>query len=138
MPGDGSSPPTRGARYRCRTPQGRGGIIPAYAGSTGAIRHARAAQEDHPRLRGEHVVGRDVVVSAPGIIPAYAGSTTSSRRARACNGDHPRLRGEHDIGVGLLRGCAGSSPPTRGALDEYRNATLALRIIPAYAGSTSP
>ena len=71
-------------------------IIPAYAGSTGeavafepdrvgSSPHTRGAlggaadaatdSEDHPRIRGEHLVGRHVAVGLVGIIPAYAGST---------------------------------------------------------------
>ena len=82
-----------------REGQGEGGaegIIPAYAGSTrpmplslyqlrGSSPHTRGAPhatsrgrhsaEDHPRIRGEHVLGWGVRVSQPRIIPAYAGST---------------------------------------------------------------
>ena len=50
--------------------------------------------------------------------------------------DHPRIRGEHrrietleDIGFG-------SSPHTRGALHRRQAVRQAVRIIPAYAGST--
>ena len=52
-----------------------------------------------------------------GIIPAYAGST---RRAIAYPG-----------------GPGGSSPHTRGALPSRELFSLAVRIIPAYAGSTT-
>ena len=94
---NGSSPHTRGARrYR-----GRGAafhrIIPAYAGSTQECLQGDRANEDHPRIRGEHSrgpAGRSTTrgssphtrgarhhhrhrLSAVGIIPAYAGSTSS-------------------------------------------------------------
>ena len=51
----GSSPHTRGALRQQRLPRPGGGIIPAYAGSTrGGLTHART-QQDHPRIRGEHI-----------------------------------------------------------------------------------
>ena len=92
---NGSSPHTRGARHQNRRRPVRTGIIPAYAGSTAAWMAATTAEEDHPRIRGEHV--GDLLVdlfddgSSPHtrgarellcadrlrcrIIPAYAGST---------------------------------------------------------------
>ena len=91
----GSSPHTRGALRNVahNTPLGR--IIPAYAGSTSALRSSIMALADHPRIRGEHAdephwVGtlagssphtRGAQRRQPGreagarIIPAYAGST---------------------------------------------------------------
>ena len=154
----GSSPHTRGAPVL--SPRGRRHqrIIPAYAGSTcrwsasgwstlGSSPHTRGALchclhfmpsfRDHPRIRGEHVVGGVFVLRRAGIIPAYAGSTLvhhlvlpfgwgsspHARGALACPasrllvpGDHPRIRGEHL-----------ASPPAHHVM---------LGIIPAYAGST--
>ena len=91
----GSSPHTRGAQGSAAGQFRRGGIIPAYAGSTSSLSLLDAAGSDHPRIRGEHLT---TVVNAPivagssphtrgarahrcrpvvlcGIIPAYAGST---------------------------------------------------------------
>ena len=50
--------------------------------------------------------------------------------------DHPRIRGEH-VHIEAPR-CPqmGSSPHTRGALEAEPGVTEAVRIIPAYAGST--
>ena len=132
----GSSPHTRGALWR-RVCRGRGGgIIPAYAGSTGCGISLAPSVEDHPRIRGEHSGspgrrGRSSGSSPhtrgariptphphpqPGIIPAYAGSTRSSPESTVCS--------------------VGSSPHTRGArvLGGWRGRRR--RIIPAYAGST--
>ena len=71
------------------------------------------------------------------IIPAYAGSTPSARGCPARRPDHPRIRGEHsrDPEGRLLK--RGSSPHTRGALDDVYSILAIIRIIPAYAGSTS-
>ena len=50
----GSSPHTRGARFRGQDFRLRRGIIPAYAGSTSRVSGCRAFRRDHPRIRGEH------------------------------------------------------------------------------------
>ena len=134
------------------------GVVPAYAGSTarsaaslaaraGSSPHTRGAlprrpltarlPQDHPRIRGEHLVVGDGALLREGIIPAYAGSTVirvltselatgsspHTRGARstwaataATRGDHPRIRGEHGGALGDTKGDVG--------------------IIPAYAGST--
>ena len=153
----GSSPHTRGAQMRVERENNQAGIIPAYAGSTRFIEDDSEEDEDHPRIRGEHVrcpsfpdgrrgssphtrgarLRKDSVRDWAGIIPAYAGSTSpdeaipmkggiipayagSTTRARWRTGrrwDHPRIRGEHGIDK-----------------DQH---TQAMRIIPAYAGSTS-
>ena len=53
----GSSPHTRGAPENGPVGPARGGIIPAYAGSTGPRPPARRTSTDHPRIRGEHQIG---------------------------------------------------------------------------------
>ena len=98
--GEGSSPHTRGTRWRND--------------------EAKAMPVDHPRIRGEHrrVLGRHVRLA--GIIPAYAGNTIVEGRAKrgfpgssphtrgtpglaapssTCGGDHPRIRGEHALHI---------------------------------------
>ena len=50
----GSSPHTRGAPVVGWPGWSRGGIIPAYAGSTVAGCFAAKVERDHPRIRGEH------------------------------------------------------------------------------------
>ena len=152
----GSSPHTRGA-LRCWPARGdRAGIIPAYAGSTLDPFDRRRIQRDHPRIRGEHLSPfahfLTVNGSSPhtrgahgervefhgqgGIIPAYAGSTRAPAGNPPRASDHPRIRGEHSRrrGAGLIGW--GSSPHTRGARLGVAAAHHAVRIIPAYAGST--
>ena len=70
------------------------------------------------------------------IIPAYAGSTRAVRTAHGEPTDHPRIRGEHSLEAAPLRNVKGSSPHTRGARQAHVQSRGALRIIPAYAGST--
>ena len=146
----------RGALIVISIPIKDHGIIPAYAGSTGAPPWSAAARWDHPRVCGEHArrpvdeVGE--AGSSPrmrgahlidrrtcrnlGIIPAYAGSTsTGLRRAQAVR-DHPRVCGEHDTisdGDTLMQG---SSPRMRGAPLQSTRRLPHNGIIPAYAGST--
>ena len=133
------------------------GIIPAYAGSTISTRPETRPPPDHPRIRGEHIVGSIGMVIGWGssphtrgareslhkgdslsrIIPAYAGSTTDSDCHCGARRDHPRIRGEHiRVAAGWL-GSAGSSPHTRGAPPQNHARRRRDRIIPAYAGSTS-
>ena len=75
---------------------------------------------------------------ALGIIPAYAGSTKKQQPKADTIRDHPRLRGEHSPARPLAFSQAGSSPLTRGAQGHVCLAWRIGRIIPAYAGSTSP
>ena len=152
----GSSPHTRGALRNVahNTPLGR--IIPAYAGSTSALRSSIMALADHPRIRGEHDFARSKTSrrdqSSPHtrgarlrplkdfaprpIIPAYAGSTADPPTRQTILDDHPRIRGEHGFGMVKDGLKWGSSPHTRGALRSSSSGFLSLGIIPAYAGST--
>ena len=153
----GSSPHTRGARkWEIRLRFGMR-IIPAYAGSTRCRSRRRGRSRDHPRIRGEHdlVVAGDSVFrgssphtrGAPDIrnlmdnylriIPAYAGSTPSCSGVSSSGWDHPRIRGEHFDSSCQLFLPGGSSPHTRGALIMKDSISKSVRIIPAYAGSTS-
>ena len=152
----GSSPHTRGARRALRDRLLRAGIIPAYAGSTGACCSPPRGCGDHPRIRGEHprrrasspwrsgssphtrgALDQEVRDMRPrGIIPAYAGSTSRASTARRCARDHPRIRGEHPRARRSELCLAGSSPHTRGAHQRGVLHEPAEGIIPAYAGST--
>ena len=153
----GSSPHTRGAHRLLYYDTDSVRIIPAYAGSTGSTSAADASGADHPRIRGEHPVrglllsgdrgssphtrgAHRLYLSAPDrhrIIPAYAGSTSSAIMSSRVREDHPRIRGEHYVNSVYPALAAGSSPHTRGALRFRRVVLELLRIIPAYAGSTS-
>ena len=131
-------------------------IIPAYAGSTSALRSSTRLLADHPRIRGEHsdfsgfaaaktgssphtrgaLAASLAVESTEGIIPAYAGSTTKTRTATRPWRDHPRIRGEHRSSEFPFSLSSGSSPHTRGAQTNHPQYISPTRIIPAYAGST--
>ena len=135
---DGSSPSTRGARRRRPKRRRRGSA--------------------HPRLRGEHVLPRPVrlnlVGSSPStrgaliptfplflrgrLIPVYAGSTGPGSHWYRAGPAHPRLRGEHFFSTAWSSILSGSSPSTRGARIQALGYAFTQRLIPVYAGSTSP
>ena len=142
--------------FRCRRVANREGIIPARAGSTARRPSPRHAIWDHPRSCGEHMRSArlasfsqgssplvrgaphdpPVEVLGTGIIPARAGSTCA-RQARTGSGrDHPRSCGEHCNRDGRDTRLEGSSPLVRRARTASNRSSLALRIIPARAGST--
>ena len=70
----GSSPHTRGARPEARPEGGFHGIIPAYAGSTGAVGDELADVPDHPRIRGEHPMRNTDPHGMPGSSPHTRGA----------------------------------------------------------------
>ncbi len=135
---------------------GRVGITPARAGSTQRSMRRRRWLRDHPRSRGEHVlgaVGYDRGDGSPplargarrvvprnqtelGITPARAGSTWTCARSPPAPGDHPRSRGEHPPACCLnVRNC-GSPPLARGAPVVCADGYGSVGITPARAGST--
>ena len=152
----GSSPHTRGARSVTPVALRPCRIIPAYAGSTVLDSGDHDDVGDHPRIRGEHTPTRTETSGASGssphtrgaraepdgttsshrIIPAYAGSTNALAFTWGSVADHPRIRGEHDGNRPASQEREGSSPHTRGARPHLALLQPALRIIPAYAGST--
>ena len=89
-----------------------------------------------PHTRGARLHGEDEGVPR-GIIPAYAGSTGFRHAQGADRRDHPRIRGEHQKTSYRVWLSCGSSPHTRGAPGLLALWRGKVRIIPAYAGSTS-
>ncbi len=138
----GSSPHTRGALGTTAIRANASRIIPAYAGSTQFVHSFRYVVEDHPRIRGEHVLdslsNAIPIGSSPhtrgaqafqldgrltwGIIPAYAGSTQFYALDLGRMGDHPRIRGEHNSPEHQENRYLGSSPHTRGAPVRFMKA----------------
>ena len=70
----GSSPHTRGARFRQRRQDPVERIIPAYAGSTVSAWRPRTTESDHPRIRGEHPQGRRNPAASAGSSPHTRGA----------------------------------------------------------------
>src|SRR5690606_1441434 len=152
----GSPPRARGAHGAVETLHGVGGITPACAGSTVHAMVAARMAMDHPRVRGEHLVGvllheleegspprargapiaSVVTVHVPGITPACAGSTVVPSCSTAHHQDHPRVRGEHRTDGGVFPAGTGSPPRARGARGRSSPRWSTARITPACAGST--
>ena len=152
----GSSPRMRGTPIYRVLVSPSGGIIPAYAGNTGHVRHEYPGLWDHPRVCGEHswifisvflLVGSsprmrgthepEQIPSADlRIIPAYAGNTHFLCIVFSPCGDHPRVCGEHRLIGGRRRGAVGSSPRMRGTPERFEYRPEPTGIIPAYAGNT--
>ena len=70
----GSSPHTRGAHAREHQTRRVHGIIPAYAGSTSGASDDGRPVRDHPRIRGEHIVGSIGMVIGWGSSPHTRGA----------------------------------------------------------------
>ncbi len=70
----GSSPLTRGARYRHQADIMGWGIIPAHAGSTLTGTAQYDKRRDHPRSRGEHATGSRAPVTVMGSSPLTRGA----------------------------------------------------------------
>ena len=113
----GSSPRMRGTPAFAPDSFHRIGIIPAYAGNTGRAQRARPSEWDHPRVCGEHGLGRPQWRVNVGSSPRMRGTPCACTRPQRDERDHPRVCGEHDncanwVGKGL-----GSSPRMRGTRD---------------------
>ena len=113
----GSPPHTRGAFEGVSVAELTGGITPAYAGSILRLCRFVNVVEDHPRIRGEHLLrltGSQCAMGSPphtrgalrmspasgsetGITPAYAGSICWVFWRWQPPQDHPRIRGEHRL-----------------------------------------
>ena len=89
-----------------------------------------------PRMRGARLQGRRPK-SLTRIIPAYAGSTCRKGSSYLIIADHPRVCGEHWFDALEGDSVTGSSPRMRGAREAEYGTYGSMRIIPAYAGSTS-
>ncbi len=110
-------------------------ITPAYAGSTGASGYSVELHQDHPRIRGKHLMSYSTAPSPTGspphtrealihlrdgirkfrITPAYAGSTDNAPSGATEKKDHPRIRGKHHLTVSRQKKPWGSPPHTREA-----------------------
>ena len=151
----GSSPHTRGTRFRqgCRFLCLR--FIPAYAGNAASRCEMPATSSVHPRIRGER--NNEIARVAPSIgssphtrgtlaehhrydagrrfIPAYAGNAATGLGRCAPTAVHPRIRGERAANHYGDKKRGGSSPHTRGTRPSGVQNRPYKRFIPAYAGN---
>ena len=90
-----------------------------------------------PRGRGKRDRSHLPHTSA-GLIPAWAGKTgLRQRRYLGCRA-HPRVGGENMVTAYNTRTRVGSSPRGRGKPVAVDGELLGQRLIPAWAGKTSP
>ena len=133
-------------------------LIPAWAGKTLSGHQDHYQTAAHPRVGGENdeeadMSGRRSGSSPRGrgkrasraprpvegrLIPAWAGKTTASFSACRPIRAHPRVGGENNATNDSAITTIGSSPRGRGKLGDLREDRLAARLIPAWAGKTSP
>ena len=99
-PPSGSSPHVRGALLRTIETLGKGGIIPACAGSTAAQYQSCGHNGDHPRMCGEHLLLTVTVRVSLGSSPHVRGALDCWRDCRARMGIIPACAGSTQI-----RGC---------------------------------
>ena len=112
---------------------------------------------DHPRSRGDNLIGRlpslEEIGSPPltrgqlqrvrsrqqicGITPAHAGTTLMVGIVLPATQDHPRSRGDNDNHDAILKPVEGSPPLTRGQPRVKTAVITGTRITPAHAGTTS-
>ena len=154
--GQGSSPRGRGKRILDARFGGQVGLIPAWAGKTGAVQVETGKPRAHPRVGGENstplaaswaVMGSSPrgrgkrahslrLALQPGLIPAWAGKTPCSRAPSGLPPAHPRVGGENLPDEIATCQAGGSSPRGRGKLRGVLHGDLDFRLIPAWAGKT--
>ena len=155
--GDGSSPLTRGKRFRAFAKIKAIRLIPAHAGKTWSPPALTTVIWAHPRSRGENFcvlcvpcctsgsspltrgkpTNNFIYTQSWGLIPAHAGKTVLTRAVSAVLGAHPRSRGENHMCPASHNPQPGSSPLTRGKPTWARMLFSPRGLIPAHAGKTS-
>ena len=111
----GSSPHTRGAPLDVQAGLTRGGIIPAYAGSTERVSIRETLSPDHPRIRGEHASSKQSNPARSGSSPHTRGALSAPSTSTACWRIIPAYAGSTFLAVSSSPSVKGSSPHTRGA-----------------------
>ena len=102
----GSPPLARGKEYRIYQPGMAGRITPACAGKRFKLKITRKTQKDHPRLRGEKLLVRLLLLVIVGSPPLARGKAFDNRRI--------------SCGFGITPACAGKRPPLQAAADPDR------------------
>ena len=92
----GSSPLTRGKRWRAARTRCACRLIPAHAGKTKKVPLGASGQAAHPRSRGENSQSFEQTPVPSWLIPAHAGKTRCDPFPRLGRAAHPRSRGEND------------------------------------------
>ena len=154
----GSSPRGRGKPEDDARAKDEDRLIPAWAGKTSTHERVSGRWRAHPRVGGENGWvcpclwsrlgssprgrgkrhGQPASHVCPGLIPAWAGKTRRGWMAWACLGAHPRVGGENEFVPTEVAEGSGSSPRGRGKRPPGCRLCGPHRLIPAWAGKTSP
>ena len=133
-----------------------GGITPAHAGKSHAVKVHLHRDRDHPRPCGEKMptsnngignIGSPPPMRGKGayrlrtvgdfeITPAHAGKRTTCPRWRAPTRDHPRPCGEKPCPALFRARGLGSPPPMRGKGSDSLQFRCVNGITPAHAGKS--
>ena len=152
----GTSPRTRGKRYRFLRRCDCVRNIPAHAGKTPQSLRVGHPPGEHPRARGENIPKPCAPKRNSGTsprtrgkrtlpwtgqqstrnIPAHAGKTLPHPPVETLPPEHPRVRGENRKAMISVPFKSGTSPRTRGKRDQGMHGITNRRNIPAHAGKT--
>ena len=152
----GTSPRTRGKQITIGPLCAASGNIPAHAGKTMSMGITILLPEEHPRARGENIIGVKSSSSSSGTsprtrgkplgvhdwgirrrnIPAHAGKTVQGVYHHWWGREHPRARGENTLEENKMVLDSGTSPRTRGKPTITSFGEIWHRNIPAHAGKT--
>ena len=134
----GSSPRGRGKLTRVGDARHVSRLIPAWAGKTIMMICSRYPRKAHPRVGGENDGHCRSGVADGGSSPRGRGKRSPGGARRRLRLAHPRVGGENSLLAGAYRGESGSSPRGRGKREDGSGAVSLTRLIPAWAGKTSP
>ena len=132
------------------------GNTPACAGKTEYHPLCQTGNGEHPRVRGEDLVGLHsirlsggtpprargrlwadwVYILTIGNTPACAGKTQGFLIRSMCHGEHPRVRGEDVDWISTDECDVGTPPRARGRLAEWFHGPGSEGNTPACAGKT--
>ena len=76
-------------------------ITPAYAGKRYYARYTVCCIQDHPRLCGEKICGKQYQIERKGSPPPMRGKGIAFPAAMRCRGITPRLCGEKEESAGM-------------------------------------
>ena len=129
-------------------------FIPAWAGNTKGGTVGSPTYTVHPRVGGEHLLGRGLRQNTAGssprgrgtpyrlhpqwrpqrFIPAWAGNTAAPLAGLVVVPVHPRVGGEHRVSLTPMRREIGSSPRGRGTLRHSPLSIVAKPVHPRVGG----
>ena len=153
----GSPPRARGKAGTGQGGTGREGITPACAGKSPSFWCSSRCCTDHPRVRGEKLLGpcklaleagspprargkeqqKTLASEMKGITPACAGKSAQGPCLTDKNKDHPRVRGEKKALPATVARSPGSPPRARGKVDGLEDEAAQFGITPACAGKST-